>query len=204
MSESAKRRASYQDVLAAPEGMIAELVDGELLVTPRPSGFHTAAHSRLQAILGPPFDLGSGGPGGWIILFEPELHLGADIVVPDLAGWRRDRLPTVENDAFFTLSPDWVCELLSPSTHALDRAEKLPVYGRSGVGHVWLIDAVQRTIEVMRNQHGRWLLLSVAHGDQRVRLEPFDAIEIDLAVLWGNAAPTPRRASEAPATYATK
>ena len=135
-----RRRATYQDVLAAPEHMIAQVIDGELVLMPRPSGPHAVAASLLAGELIPPFSRGKGGPGGWILLFEPELHLGEDILVPDLAGWRRERMPAVGDSAYFTLAPDWVCEVLSPRTSKLDRARKLPVYAREQVGHVWLVD----------------------------------------------------------------
>ena len=201
MADPAKPRATYQDVLDAPEHLNAEIINGELRLSPRPGGPHTSAASRLNGLLAPPFDFGSGGPGGWIILFEPELHLGADIVIPDLAGWRRDRLPSVPNDAFFTLAPDWVCELLSRTTAASDRAEKLPIYAAAGVQHVWLVDAIQRTLEVLRACERTWLLVNVFRGDVRVRAEPFDAIELDLGLLWGNLSAPPPRGSRA-AEYA--
>jgi Uma2 family endonuclease len=203
MADRAKRRATYQDVLDAPPHLIAEIIGGELQLSPRPGGPHTAATSRLGYLLGPPFDLGSGGPGGWIILDEPELHLGDAIVVPDLAGWRRARMASVPNEPFFTLAPDWACEVLSRSTAATDRAEKLPIYAAAGVQHVWLVDAIQRTLEVLRAHEGKWLILAVHRGDQRVRAEPFEAIELDLAALWAGSPPSPRgtRASEAAAEY---
>jgi len=201
MADPAKRRATYQDVLDAPEHQVAEIIGGDLRLSPRPGGPHTRSTSALGYLLGPPFDFGSGGPGGWIILDEPELHLGADIVVPDLAGWRRERMPEVTGGAYFTLAPDWICEALSRSTAVMDRAEKLPIYAAAGVRHVWLVDAVTRTLEVMRLHEGKWLLLDVHHGDQRVRAEPFDAIELDLSRLWANVAPPPTRASEPASEY---
>jgi len=206
MSDPAKRRATYQDVLDAPEHLVAEIIGGELRLSPRPGGPHTVATSRLGYLLGPPFDLGSGGPGGWIILDEPELHLGDDIVVPDLAGWRRERLTVVPGGAFFTLAPDWICEALSPSTAVHDRSEKLPIYATAGVRHLWLVDARQRSLEVLRLHDGKWLIVDVHRGDVRVRAEPFDEIELDLAALWRDAAPLPwgTRASEYGTEYVTK
>jgi Uma2 family endonuclease len=135
--------------------------------------------------LGGPFDQGRGGPGGWFVLFEPELHLHEDVLVPDLAGWRRDRMPRPPRTAAFTLAPDWVCEVLSPSTRALDRAVKLPVYAREGVRHVWLVDPEARTLEVLRLEGEHYSLLATHAGPARVRAEPFDAIELELAFLWG-------------------
>lgn len=203
MAGAAKRRATYQDVLDAPDHLIAEIVGGELRLSPRPGGPHTSAASSLGFLLGPPFQFGNGGPGGWIILDEPELHLGDDILIPDLAGWRRERLAEVPNAAYFTTAPNWCCEVLSRSTAAMDRADKLPIYARAGVEHVWLVDAIQRTVEVLRAHADAWLIAAVHHGDVRVHAEPFDAIELDLALLWAALAPPPRgtRASEAAAEY---
>ena len=204
MTDTNKRPATYQDVLDAPEHMVAEIIAGELRLSPRPAGPHTVAASRLGYVLGPPFDLGAGGPGGWIVLVEPELHLEDDIVVPDLAGWRRERLPEVPHRAYFTLAPDWICEVLSKSTAVNDRAEKLPIYARAGVRYAWLVDAIQRTLEVFRMSEGAWREVAVYRGDVRVRAQPFDAIEIDLAVLWEAIAPRPprgTRASEEAAVY---
>lgn len=200
--EPAKRKATYQDVLDTPEDVVAEIIGGELRLSPRPGGPHTRATSRLGQVIGGPFDLGSGGPGGWIILDEPELHLRDDIVVPDLAGWRRARMPAVADEAFFTLPPDWVCEALSRSTAVHDRSEKLPIYAAAGIGHVWLVDAIQRTLEVLRLHEGRWLIVAVHRHDARVRAEPFDALEIELSTLWPDRAPLPPRASEPGADYA--
>ena len=187
LMDSARRRAIYEDILNAPEHMVAEILDGELSLTPRPAKPHAAAATALGEELGPPFKRGRGGPGGWILLDEPELHLAADVVVPDLAGWRRERLPCLSNDApYFTLAPDWACEVLSPSTAATDRVQKLPIYVRELVSHVWLVDPLQRTLEVLRREGSRWLILGVHRGNAKVRAEPFDAIELDLAVLWAD------------------
>jgi Uma2 family endonuclease len=173
--------------------VVAEIVDGELWLSPRPGGPHASVASVLGEELGPPFKRGRGGPGGWIILYEPELHLGADIVVPDLAGWRRERLPAVGNVAYFTLAPDWLCEVVSRSTEKLDRAKKLPIYATHGIRHVWIANPVQRTLEVLRLHDGKWLTLAVHCDNAKVRAEPFDAIELDLAVLWADLEPPPPR-----------
>ncbi len=203
-----RRRATYQDVFDAPLHVVAEVVDGELWLSPRPAGPHTSVASSLGAELLPPFRRGRGGPGGWIILYEPELHLGPEIVVPDLAGWRRERLPRVEDAPYFTLAPDWLCEVVSPSTEKLDRARKLPIYAAYGVRHVWLVNPIHRTLEVLRLHDERWLTLAVHCDDAKLRIEPFDAIELDLADLWVDLAapPPPRkgkssRASEPIAVY---
>jgi Uma2 family endonuclease len=186
MADPAKRRATYQDVLAAPRYKVAEVIGGDLHLHPRPAGPHSMALTALGAELGPPFQRGRGGPGGWILLIEPELHLGADILVPDLAGWRRERMPAVLNEPYFTLSPDWVCEVLSPSTERTDRADKLPIYARERVGHLWLVNPLQRTLEIMRLESSRWSMLGVFRDDARVRGEPFDAIELELQALWAD------------------
>jgi Uma2 family endonuclease len=187
MADPARRRATYEDVLRAPRHQVAEVIDGILYTHSRPAKPHAAAATALGEELGPPFKRGRGGPGGWIILDEPELHLGADIVSPDLAGWRRSRMPALTNDEpYFTLAPDWVCEVLSPSTQKMDRAEKLPVYAREGVPHVWLVDPLLHTLEVLRLQAGKWLIVETSKDDAKVGAEPFDAIELDLAILWAD------------------
>jgi Uma2 family endonuclease len=175
---------------AVPSHLVAEIVGGVLHTMPRPARRHTIAASNLGEELGPPFKRGRGGPGGWVILDEPELHLGTmpDILVPDLAGWRRQRMPDAvgEDDAppYYDLAPDWACEVLSPRTEALDRGEKMPVYARERVRDVWLVDPIEQTLEAFRLDDQRYVLLGVHHGAARVRVEPFDAIELDLAILW--------------------
>ena len=184
MGDPAKRRATYEDLLAVPKHLVAEILDGNLVTQPRPASLHARAASRLGAELDGPFDRGRGGPGGWLLLDEPELHLHGDILVPDLAGWRRERMPELPDASAFELAPDWACEVLSPSTAATDRAEKMPIYAREQVGYVWLVDPIARTLEACRLEHGRWLLLGTWRDDAKVRAEPFDAFELDLAGLW--------------------
>ena len=185
------RRATYADLEAVPTNMVAELVRGTLHTFPRPALRHARASSRLGGRLDGPFGLGEGGPGGWLILDEPELHFPdptapgeIDVVVPDLAGWRAERAPDL-GAAFATVAPDWVCEVLSPSTAAFDRDEKMPLYAREGVRHAWLVDPIARTLEVFAlGAEGRWVLAGVHRDAARVRVEPFDAIALDLSVLW--------------------
>ena len=179
------KRATYADVEALPDHVVGEILDGELYASPRPRLRHAMAATRLTGRLSPPFDDGRGGPGGWWLLIEPELHLGEDIVVPDLAGWRRERLPDVPDEPHLELEPDWVCEILSPSTERIDRGLKLGVYAREKVPHAWLVNPGTRTLEVLRLQGHEWLIASVHSDADRVRAEPFDAIELDLAGLWG-------------------
>jgi Uma2 family endonuclease len=178
------RPATYDDLVALPDNLVAEIVGGELHASPRPAPRHARAEGAIGALIGPPFDFGRGGPGGWWILPEPELHLGADVLVPDYAGWRRTRMPSVPATAYFPLAPDWVCEIISPSTAALDRARKVGIYAREQVGHAWLIDPIARTLEVLRLEVGRWVIVSTHAGDVTVRAEPFAEIEIQLADLW--------------------
>ena len=184
MGDPALRRATYDDLLRAPPHVVAEIVAGVLITHPRPEALHARASSRLGAELDGPFDRGRGGPGGWLLLDEPELHLQADVLVPDLAGWRRERMPTLPDTAAFELAPDWVCEVLSPSTEAIDRADKMPIYAREGVGHVWLVDPVTRTLEAFQREGERWLLLGTWRNEALVRVEPFEAFELELAGLW--------------------
>jgi Uma2 family endonuclease len=170
--------------------LVAEILDGELFTFPRPGKPHTRSASRLTMKLGGPFDLGEGGPGGWVILDEPELHLGPrpDKVVPDLAAWRRERMPDAIGDeatpAPYDVVPDWVCEVISPRTERVDRGKKMRIYRREGVRHAWLLHPVHRTLEVYRLEGGHWVLLETYEDDARVRAEPFDAVELDLATVW--------------------
>ncbi|MCL2777085.1 MAG: Uma2 family endonuclease [Polyangiaceae bacterium] len=180
----ARPRATYDDLVRVPEPLVAEIVNGVLYTHPRPAFPHTHASSILGGDLSGPFHRGRGGPGGWVIYFEPELHLGDDVVVPDLAGWRRERMPERPTTAFTRLAPDWVCEVLSPSTQALDRSGKMDVYAREGVRHLWFVDPIERTLEVYRLEHGMWLRVAAFCDDAVVRAEPFDAIELELAALW--------------------
>jgi Uma2 family endonuclease len=182
-----RKPATYADLEALPEHVVGELIAGELHVSPRPAGPHTVTASVLGFELGGPFHLGRGGPGGWVILSEPELHLGQDVLVPDLAGWRRERMPRVPRTPAFTLAPDWVCEVRSPSMARWDREAKLPVYAREGVRHVWFLDPEARTLEVLRLEGARYSPLATHTGTTRVRAEPFEALELELAALWDEA-----------------
>ena len=178
------RSATYQDVLNAPAHRVAEIVDGTLYTHPRPAMPHALASSRLGGELTGPFDRGRGGPGGWWIIDEPELHLGEEIVVPDLAGWRRERMPDYPDTAYVSLAPDWVCEVLSPSTRRLDLHGKRPVYAREGVGHLWLVDPLDRTLEAFELRDGHWVLIAGAKDDDPISIRPFDAITFSLGDLW--------------------
>jgi len=181
-----RKRATYEDALNAPANTVAEVLDGTLYTHPRPAMPHALAGSALGEELGPPFKRGVNGPGGWMILDEPELHLGPepDIIVPDLAGWRRERMPAVPHAAYLTVAPDWACEVISPSTEDIDRAEKMPIYARENVAHVWLVDPLLKTLEVFRLDGESYRMVHTWRGSASVRAEPFDAIELELAILW--------------------
>ena len=191
-AEKLSPRATYADLEAVPPPMRAELIEGTLYTFPRPAPKHAGAASNLGAELITPFSRMRGGPGGWLILIEPELHFpdatapkGINVVAPDLAGWRRERMPKLPEEAFFTLAPDWICEVLSPSTETYDRETKMPIYAREGVRHVWIVDPLARTLELFElAEGGRWILADVQQDDARIRAAPFDAIELDLSVLW--------------------
>jgi Uma2 family endonuclease len=179
--------ASYEDLLRLPDNVVGEILDGELHASPRPRVRHALAASSLTDELLSPFQKGRGGPGGWWILAEPELHLGHDVLVPDLGGWLRERLPVLPDEAALTLAPDWVCEVISPAASRIDRVKKLPIYARENVSHAWIVDPALRTLEVFRREGAGWFLVSTASDGDRVRAQPFNAIEIDRLALWGEA-----------------
>jgi Uma2 family endonuclease len=179
-----RQPATYQDVLDAPETMVAELIDGVLHLQPRPALPHAHASTSLIAEVGGPFGRGRGGPGGWIILFEPELHFGGDVLVPDLAGWRRERMAVVPNRPWSDLAPDWVCEVLSPSTRRIDVGAKREIYRSVGVRSLWFVDPLAGTLEAFEARDDAWMLLGTFTGDGEQRIPPFDAVPIDLGGLW--------------------
>lgn len=185
MAEPALKKASYEDLYRIPENMTGEIIAGELIVTPRPSRKHGYAATALGAKVTTGYQLGEGGgPGGWVIIIEPEIRFGEDFIVPDLAGWRRERFPASEEHNWISIAPDWVCEILSPHTARLDKHGKMKVYSHHGVPHLWLIDPLNRTFDVFRLQSGQWVVLGFYTDDDRVRAEPFSEIEIDLKILW--------------------
>jgi Uma2 family endonuclease len=184
MAEVAEKFATYEDLMKVSDNLVAEIIHGHLYTNPRPAPKHARASSMLGAKITDPFDIGRGGSGGWWILDEPELHLGADIFVPDLAGWRRERMPELPETAFFELVPDWICEILSPSTARMDRAEKMPLYAKNGVQYLWLIDPDVRTLEAYELRDENWMLLVTLDEDKLVSVPPFDAIEFPLSALW--------------------
>ena len=179
-----KKSATYADLAALPPNIVGEIIDGELIASPRPSASHAVVASRLGMDLGGPFDRGRGGPGGWVILDEPELHIVDQVLVPDLAAWRRERMPQVPDVAYFDLPPDWLCEVLSPSTATVDRARKMWHYAAARVRHVWLLDPAATTLEIYRLDGEGWRLVQTHAGDVTIRPEPFESVDLDLSSLW--------------------
>jgi Uma2 family endonuclease len=184
MSEPANKRAVYEDLFDIPENMTGEIIDGELIVTPRPSRKHINAASMLTAEIIPPYRSGRGGPGGWIILDDPEISFGENILVPALAGWKKERFPIEEPHNWISVAPDWVCEIISPSTAQTDRTEKMPIYSRHHVSYAWLIDPTLKTLEVYRFEPGVWIGIGAYAKSAKVRAEPFPELELDLSLLW--------------------
>ena len=178
--------ATYADLLQVPEHLIGEIINGELHTQPRPAIRHARAASSLSGRIVPSFDFDESGPGGWIILFEAELHLGTKphILVPDLAGWQRERMPTLPDSAWIDVVPDWVCEVISPSTASKDRILKMPLYRELGVKWLWLVDPEHKTLEAYQATDGYRLLLGVWGDADKARIPPFDAVEIPLGTLW--------------------
>jgi Uma2 family endonuclease len=185
MAEPAKREATYEDLFDIPENMTGEIINGELIVTPRPSRRHTSAGSSLGYRIGPPYQFGEGGgPGGWIIIIEPEIGLGRNILVPDLAGWKRERFPVSEEHNWISAAPDWVCEVLSPSTAKIDKTDKMSLYAQHGVPHLWFVDPIAKTLDVFRLEAGKWVVVGLFVENDKMRAEPFEKLEIDLGALW--------------------
>jgi len=185
MAARLREHATYEDLLQVPDNMVAELIEGELYASPRPAIPHADATSELVSILRTAF--GRRGTGGWHIVFEPELHLGRNVLVPNLAGWRVEHLPVMPRTPAISIVPDCVCEVLSHSTARIDRGKKLPIYAKHGVSHAWIIDVDEQYLEVKRLVDGRWSDIAIFTGGDKVRAEPFEAIEIDMTLVWGPA-----------------
>jgi Uma2 family endonuclease len=181
-----KPASLYEQLVALPEHVTGEILNGELYAMPRPSGLHGLAEAGLTIDIGGPFNFGRGGPGGWWIIPEPEVHFRRDVevAVPDVAGWRRERMPVIPEDHRFEVVPDWVCEILSPSTVKKDRVIKLPLYARYGVAYAWLVDPQARTLEAFELRDQVWALIATLQDDASVRVPPFDAVEFPLNDLW--------------------
>ncbi|MBN9070767.1 MAG: Uma2 family endonuclease [Rhizobiales bacterium] len=182
--ETPKQAATYADIEAAPENVIAEILDGELVTQPRPSPRHSAAASVLGAVLTGPYQNALDGPGGWIFFFETEVKFVDDLLVPDIAGWRRERLPGYPEKNYFTIRPDWVCEILSGSTERRDRTVKTRIYANAGVPYLWLLDPRAQILETFELAGGRWAKSGAWSAGEIVRVPPFDVVSFSLADLW--------------------
>lgn len=185
MPAAAKRTAVYEDLVHVPENMVGEIINGQLVATPRPSRRHGLTATALSGKLTPPYYFGEGnGPGGWVFIMEPEVSFGTDILVPDLAGWKEDRYLEDEPHNWISAVPDWICEVISPSTQQRDKMEKMPIYARHGLPYLWLIDPMARTLDAFRLEGCRWVVVGLFVESARVRVEPFVEVEIDLNDLW--------------------
>ena len=185
MSDPVRRRATYEDLLELPDDVVGEILNGTLHAQPRPAPRYASAASRLGATVTAEFDDGFDRHGGWRILDEPELHLGDDVVVPDIAGWRHPKLAELPDTAWIEIAPDWACEVLSPSTAGRDRVVKQAIYAREGVVRLWFVDPNVRTVEVFTlGDDRRWSLVRAVEGEAAVALSPFDSLEFPLARLW--------------------
>lgn len=177
----------YAQLESLPEGLTGEILDGQLHTQPRPAGPHARAESELSIDIGNSYGRGRGGPGGWWILVEPEVHFVRDreVAVPDLAGWRKERMPHVPEGHRFEVVPDWVCEVLSSSTASKDREIKMPLYALYGVAYAWLVDPIRQILEAYALDGGKWISLGEASGNGVVNIAPFDQLDLDLSNLWG-------------------
>ncbi len=179
-----QRPATYADIEALPPHVVGEILFGVLHTHPRPAPRHANAATELQTELGPPFGRGRGGPGGWLFLFEPELWLGEHVVAPDIAGWRRERMPRLPDTAYIETPPDWLLEVLSPSTQRIDRTDKLAVYATYGIKHCWYVDPIARTLEVLALTGTKYLIAATFKDAEPVTAPPFEAHTFPLDVLW--------------------
>jgi len=186
MSKPADKVASYEDLFNLPANVVGEILAGDLVTHPRPAPKHALAASAIGAFLFSEFARkpGSGDHGDWWILYEPECHLGEDIVVPDIAGWKKSTMSSLPDTAWFEIAPDWVCEVLSPATSKYDRGVKRDIYAREKVAYYWMVDPTDKTIEVFELQNGFWTLVATAQEEQVVNLVPFESLPFDLSALW--------------------
>ena len=191
MHQRVDKPATYADLEAVPPHLVAEILFGELVTHPRPVRRHGGATSALGGVLTGTYQFGIGGPGGWVFVDEPELHLGPHVLVPDIAGWRRERLQPQRHDAFTTISPDWICETLSPSTERYDRGQKRAIYAQYGVGHLWFLDARVKSLECFELQNKEWVLKGTYFDKDVVCAAPFDVMKFSLELLWPPDDPIP-------------
>jgi Uma2 family endonuclease len=184
MVDLAKKNAVYADLFDLPDNVTGEILAGQLEVHPRPAPRHALAASAVGALLFSRFASRSDSDAEWWILYEPECHLGDDIVVPDIAGWRKSTMATLPETAWFDVCPDWVCEVISPATAKRDRGIKRDIYAREGVGHFWIVDPIEKLVEVFELQSLHWVLVQTAMDDQVIGLRPFESMPFELSALW--------------------
>lgn len=184
MAQDLERPATYADLEAVPPHLVAEILNGRLVTHPRPTRRHGGASGALGALVTGAYQFGRDGPGGWIIVPEPELHLGPHIAVPDIGGWRRERMTEPAEKPHFEVAPDWVCEALSPRTEKYDKGEKRKIYAEYGVDHVWHVDPRVRMLEVFARQERDWLLTGTFFENDEVCAAPFPALTFRLGLLW--------------------
>ncbi|MEF8794096.1 Uma2 family endonuclease [Thiohalorhabdus sp.] len=186
MAHPARPHTLYEAIEALPEGVTGEIIGGQMHTQPRPSGPHALAGSNLGIDLGNRYSRGHGGPGGWWIIDEPEVHFirDSEILIPDLAGWRRERMPALPQDQRFEVVPDWVCEILSPASASKAREVKIPVYARYRVAHAWLVDPREQSLEAYALQEGEWTLVGTYSGEDLVDTDPFPEAGFRVADLW--------------------
>lgn len=178
------RQATYQDVLDAPPNMVAQIIDGDLHLMPRPSWLHVKANGRLYSALERRFSCDGEGPGEWEILSEPEIHLREDVLVPDIAGWRAENFFPRPGIPWLDCAPDWVCEVLSPSTREHDLGSKSEIYARDGVSLLWFVDPEARTLLAYALTRKKWVQISTVSGEDIVSVPPFETLNIPLSRLW--------------------
>ncbi len=187
MSEALKKKKFkdlYEDLCALPKNVVGEIINGELIAQPRPALIHASASSTIGSIILPPYQLGENGPGGWWILDEPEVHLKDQVIVPDVGGWKRERLPKLAEKVYFSVAPDWACEVLSPSTARYDRISKLKIYAENKVPYYWIVDPLNRVLEVLILDGKSYKADLIFEKDDLVKAPPFEDLEFNLGKLW--------------------
>lgn len=184
MTKTVNKQASYQDIIDLPENMVGEIIHGRLEMRPKSATRYALASSSLSAELVSSFQQGQDGAGGWWIIDEPVCHLDSHVLVPDLVGWRRQRMPALPKTACFKTPPDWICEILSPTTTRIDRIVKMPIYAELGINYLWLIDPVLRTLEAYELHDGHWLLTGAHADNESIAIAPFAEHTFSLTDLW--------------------
>jgi Uma2 family endonuclease len=184
MADPAQKPATYADLEAVPDHLVAEILFGSLVTHPRPAPPHSVASNALAYELTGPFQKGRGGPGGWVFMTEPGLYLGPHVIVPDLAGWRRERMPRLPPKARVEIAPDWACEVISRSTEAYDKGPKRRICATYGVKHLWHVNPTSKILEVFELRDGQWLLVEAFEGADSVKAPPFLEAEFQLCDLW--------------------